>query len=120
MTDESLHLLARVLLRVCSLPNTYTTLIRLGALFPPHRDRNRLLRASDRVRGRGTCLTRALAVAARAPAADVVIGIPPREDDRFVAHAWLELGGEPVDPAEVTGPEIARLRKRANKPRRCF
>jgi hypothetical protein len=45
------------------------------------------------------------------PSADVVIGVMPR-GGALLAHAWIEMNGEPLDPAQVTGAEIARLRGR--------
>jgi hypothetical protein len=112
MIDEALHAFARVLLRCCSPRRAYEILRRVGALLPPHADRDGVLRASALIRRRGTCLSRALAVAARAPAAELVIAVTPRPNDRLLAHAWLELAGEPVAPSEVAGSEIARLGNR--------
>jgi hypothetical protein len=58
--------------------------------------------------GRGTCLTRALAVAARWPGAEVVIGGRTGEKGAgFSAHAWVENEG--VELGRDTNIEIARL-----------
>ena len=112
MTDEALHALARILLRLCSPRRTLSIVGQVGALLPPHNDRQDVMRAGARIAavGRGTCLSRALAVAARAPQAEIVIGVAPRRGEPLRAHAWLELSGEPLDPADVAGREIARLR----------
>lgn len=112
MTDQGLHTLARLLLRVCSPRRVHAILSYLGGFLPPHVDRDDLLRAERRMRGRGSCLSRGLAVAARAPHADLVIGVAPPARAGFFAHAWLELAGEPIDHAEVAGDEIARFRSR--------
>jgi hypothetical protein len=109
MTDEVLHALARFLLRVCSPKHAHAILVRVGALFPRHVDRSDVLSAGTRVRGRGTCLSRALAVAARSPDAELVIGVAPRVGERLFAHAWVEVAGEPIDPTDVAGGEIVRL-----------
>lgn len=109
MIDEALHAFARVLLRCCSPRRAYEILRRVGALLPPHVDRDGVVRASASMKRRGTCLSRALAVAARAPAAELVIAVTPFPNDRLFAHAWLELAGEPIAVSEVAGSEIARL-----------
>lgn len=51
-----------------------------------------------------------MAIAARAPTADVVIGVEPRGSAPLFAHAWVEMNGAPIDPADVAGRVIARLR----------
>jgi hypothetical protein len=109
MTDEAIHVLARILLRICSPGRAHAILTRIGALFSSHADRAGLLRASAHLRRQGTCLSRALAIAARAPQAEVVIGVAPRSGQPLLAHAWLELAGEPVDASDVAGNEIVRL-----------
>jgi hypothetical protein len=43
------------------------------------------------------------------PAADVAIGVAPRKDAPLFAHAWVEMNGVPIDPADVAGAVIARL-----------
>ncbi len=111
MTDELLHALTRLLLRCCSPRRAYAIVTHVGKLLPPLVDRSDLVIAGARVRRRGTCLSRALTLAARAPHAELVIGVAPRAGQALFAHAWLELGGEPIDRAEVAGVEIARLRR---------
>ena len=110
MTDEVLHGLTCILLRLCSPQRAHAIVSRVGALLPALDDRAAVRRAGMRIRNRGTCLSRALAVAARAPDADVVIGLVPPSGQRLLAHVWLELGGEPIDWSDVAGDEIARLR----------
>ena len=109
MTDEVIHLLARALLHVCSPRRAHAILTRVGQLLPQHRDRNDVIEAAHRLQKHGTCLSRALAVAARADQAELVIGISPRTIGRPFAHAWLELSGLPIDPSDAVGVEIARL-----------
>jgi hypothetical protein len=48
------------------------------------------------LRDRGTCLTRALTIAALLPGSEVVIGVNPRWQMRLHAHAWVELNHRPV------------------------
>jgi hypothetical protein len=109
IADETLHALARILLRICSPRRACAILAQVGALLPPYNERSDILRAALRVGGRGTCLSRALAVAARAPEAELVIGVAPRTSDRLLAHAWLELSGELIDPSDGAGLEMEQL-----------
>lgn len=111
MTDEVLHAFTRVLLRFCSPQRAFTVVTRVGGLLPPHGDGADVRRARVRVSLRGTCLSRALAVAARAPDAEVVIGVTPQPGCRLFAHAWLELAGQPIDTSDVAGREIARIKR---------
>jgi hypothetical protein len=110
VTDEALHGLARLLLRLCSPQRAHALLVGIGALLPPRAQRSEIRRAAWRLRRRGTCLSRSLALAARIPDAEIVIGVAPRTDALFFAHAWLELHGEAIDPSDREGSEIARLR----------
>ena len=57
----------------------------------------------------GTCLSRALAVAALLPGAEVVIGVEPGASSRLFAHAWVEHSGRALRPTDIMGVEIARL-----------
>jgi hypothetical protein len=66
------------------------------------------------LRGTGTCLSRALVVAARTPHACVVIGADPRRSARFAAHAWVEVQGTrlPDDEPPANYEELARIDNR--------
>jgi len=110
MADLGLTLVARGLLHVCSPLRAHALLVRMGALLPQLRTPAEARQAVQALRGRGTCLSRSLAVAARAPAADVVIGVAPRGHAPLMAHAWVEMDGAPLDPSDVSGTVIARLR----------
>ena len=109
MTDEALHACARLLLRICSPRRAHEILRCVGDCLPRHRHRSAVLRAGRRLRQRGTCLSRALAVVARVPEAQLVIGVLPNEGEGLRAHAWVELFGQAIDPSEVSGIEIARF-----------
>ncbi len=110
MTDEGLHALARLLLRACSPARAYAILVRVGVLLPSRRSAGEVLSGLRRLRRCGTCLTRSLAIAARAPDVELVIGVAPRPGQQLFAHAWLELSGIPIDPEDARGSEIVRLR----------
>jgi hypothetical protein len=110
MVDEIVHVLARVLLRISSPVQTYRTLRRVGSVLPQRSSRAAVRGAAIRLSRRGTCLSRAMAIAARSPDVDIVIGLVPRNGaQRMLAHAWLELDGVPIDRGEVSGLEIARI-----------
>jgi hypothetical protein len=119
MVDDLLHLLARLLLRTVTPLKAHRVLSTVCVLLPKRREREEIRRASARLAARGTCLSRALAVEARAPGVDIVIGVlPPRSRRAALAHAWLELGGVPIDVGEVVGVEIARMPLRRSMPGR--
>jgi len=107
--DLAMLALARGLLTACAPPRAHALLLRIGARFPPIETPEEARRVSRFLARFGTCLTRSLAVAARAPTADVVIGVAPRKDAPLFAHAWVEMNGVPIDPADVAGTVIARL-----------
>ncbi len=109
IANLALLLVARGLLRVVSPLRAHATLVRVGSLLPPLNSREDVRLASRRLGRRGTCLSRSLAIAARAPAASVVIGVALPGNAPFLAHAWVEMDGGPVDPAQVMGEPIARL-----------
>ena len=107
----TMHAAAWVLLRAgCSPITAHKVLVRAGAWLPPIESPEEARVVARSLLGHGTCLTRSVALAARAPSADVVIGVTPRGQGQVSAHAWIEMGGTPIDPADVSGLEIARLR----------
>lgn len=110
--DPVLHLLARALLRAVSPMRARSILVGVGALFPAPRP-SELRDAAERLSRRGTCLSRALALSARTPASEVVIGVDLRPGAELSAHAWLEVEGKPLNPLDPAGTEIARLRGRS-------
>ncbi|MGH7272432.1 MAG: lasso peptide biosynthesis B2 protein [Polyangiaceae bacterium] len=110
MRSQALHALAWMLLRACPPMRAHAILVGLGAWLAPIETPDEARRVARTLAGHGTCLSRALALAARAPAADVVIGVAVRGDSPLLAHAWVEMNGAPIDPSEVTGSPIARLR----------
>ena len=109
LADHALHALAYAALRVMPPLRAHAVVMRAGRLLPQRRSREAVRRAADRLR-RGSCLSRALTVAARAPGSDVIIGV--KEPGAFEAHAWVELEGQPLRPDDPRGEEIARLRRR--------
>ncbi len=109
MIDGLLIGAARVLLRTRSPATAHRIMLQLGRVLPQRRDADDLRRSARQMEGRGTCLTRALALAARAPLAEIVIGVEPHRES-LRAHAWLEWNGVPLSTTDPVGLEIARLR----------
>jgi hypothetical protein len=54
-------------------------------------------------------LSRSLAIAARAPDAQVAIGVSPGLGQSTFAHAWVELNGQAIDPIDPAGEVIVRI-----------
>lgn len=110
---QALHYLARTALRFCPPLRAKAIVDGAAQWLPPLRDASDARAAVRLLFPRGSCLTRAVTIAAMLPAAEVVIGIAPPRTPRARAHAWLEIGGEPVDtvPGESLGfpDELARL-----------
>ncbi|MGA2449830.1 MAG: hypothetical protein ABTD50_14210 [Polyangiaceae bacterium] len=121
LIDELLHGLARALLRVVTPLQAHAVLRGLGRILPKRRGLEEIRRAAKRLGSRGTCLSRAMALSARAPDADVVIGVfPPQQRRGALAHAWIEYRGLALDAEDVAGVEIARMPVcRASRRRRC-
>jgi len=66
-------------------------------------------RLAHRLRRSGTCLTRALTIAALLPDAEVVVGRSASDDRAFAAHAWVEHDGFVIDGTGPAVQEIGRL-----------
>ena len=101
LVDHALHAVAYVALRRLPVRRAHHLLLRASSLLPA--------RTSDhapRLRG-GTCPSRALAISARIPASQVVIGVS--SPGEFGAHAWVEVEGKPVGGTVAHGAEIARF-----------
>jgi hypothetical protein len=105
MLDRSLLLLARSLLYVMPPQRALKVLRFVSAKAPPLRTPHEAIAFTRGLRG-GSCLARSLAVAARVPSAQIAIGVEPRAGGLF-AHAWVEMDGHPIDPAEPAGEVIA-------------
>ncbi len=108
LLDHALHGLAFVAIRALSPRAAHSLVLRAGALLPQRRSHAAVARAARRLRF-GTCLSRAITIAARAPRSDVVIGVSA--PGSFGAHAWVEIDGVPLREDDRAGAEIARLRR---------
>jgi hypothetical protein len=96
---------ARVVLRVRPLPQARRVVQAAARFFRPLSDAE-ARDVARRLKRRGTCLSRALTIAARVPGAEIVIG--RNEGRRFSAHAWVERGDEVLTEDEAA-VELARL-----------
>jgi hypothetical protein len=54
----------------------------------------------------GSCLSRAMAIAAAVPSAEVVIGVGGWPSTPLSAHAWLQIGGVNVDASPGSRAEL--------------
>jgi hypothetical protein len=103
-----LHLVARFATRVLPPDRAKRVVDRMGELLPPLRAAVDAEAYLAELSGSGSCLTRALAVAARWPGGQVVIGGNVGEALRdFAAHAWVENRG--IRVGADSSIEIARL-----------
>jgi hypothetical protein len=103
-----LHLGAILALRTTSAPAAARAIRAIARRwFAPMNHEHARLRAAD-IEPFGTCLSRAITVAALLPRGNVVIGVqsPARG---FQAHAWVEVEGEPLRTNDVSGEPIAML-----------
>jgi len=106
--DHLLHAVAYVSIRLLPPRRAHAFVLRAGSLLPQRHTAAEVRRAANRLRS-GTCLSRALTISARAPRSEVVIGVG--RPNELNAHAWVELDGSPLRPADPRGEEIARLRR---------
>lgn len=109
--NTALHVVARVAIRFQPPVQAKRLVDALGRLTPPLRDSVAAKEMASSFGTAGTCLSRSLAVAARTPGAEVVIGGDMFPE--FWAHAWVERAGVPLSRVDVNGamPQIlARLK----------
>ena len=102
--DNTFHALTYLSLLVATPLRAKTWVERVAAFYPSVRTVGEARQIAQRLAARGTCLSRSLAVAARCPGAQVVIGVVPPAERRHSgvgeveslpidAHAWIEIGG---------------------------
>jgi hypothetical protein len=110
---RAIHLMVRAALRLTSAPRALRYVSRFARRLRPLEDLQQARRFQRALGRSGSCLSRALAVAARVPGAEVVIGVDPWGSSTTRAHAWVELDGERVDAGSIDSfgfGEMARLR----------
>jgi hypothetical protein len=104
----ALHVLARVAVRARPPLEAKRLVDALGSVLAPL-PLGEAIRIGQELEGRGTCLSRALVIAARLPGAQVVIGAQTGAGNGFAAHAWVERDGVIVCGSPPTRHELARL-----------
>jgi hypothetical protein len=113
---HGLHLLARVALKVGPPLRAKALVDRIAGYFPHLRGVEDAQAAVRELFPAGSCLSRALAIAATVPGAEVVIGVDPWGAAQVKAHAWLQIGDVNVDTSPGTGmpmpEELARIPSR--------
>jgi hypothetical protein len=119
LADNALNGLAYVALHFTSPPRAKAWVGRVGHLYPPLRTVEDAQKMTEELGSRGTCLSRSLAIAARYPGSQVVIGVAPRGKNEspglksrraLDAHAWIEVEGVPlVEKTPLAWVEIGRL-----------
>ena len=114
VSAHALHWFTRAALRLFPPQRAKRTVDRV-ARWLPRRSVAEALRDAATIGTQGSCLSRAVALAARTPGADVVIGVNPRLSSRLYAHAWVEVGGVCVALGDERhfAEEIARLKNPA-------
>lgn len=112
VASRLLHLLARASVRLLA-PRAAHRVVRAIGRALPALDASEATRVAAALAGRGTCLSRALALGARLPGAVVVIGVArpggADADGAFTAHAWLERDGVVLASDAEGHHELARL-----------
>jgi hypothetical protein len=110
---HGLHCLARVALRVRPPLRAKALVDRIARAFPPLDGVDDARAAVRELFPSGSCLSRAVTIAATLPGAEVVIGVDPWRTAQVTAHAWLQIGHVNVDTNPGTGiqlpEELARL-----------
>jgi hypothetical protein len=110
---HALHCVSRLALRHLRLLEAKALVDRVARRFPVLRGASQAEAALRELQPGGSCLSRAVTVAAMLPGAEIVIGVDPWGSANLVAHAWLEVDGVRVDtsayPDSGLPPELARL-----------
>ncbi len=106
ITAHAAHLVARV--TVALLPPAQA--LKVTAYFTRRMrlDRISARHVSSVLEPWGTCLSRAVSIAARIPGAEIVLG-GDTETGAFTAHAWVEIDGRPLRSWDPQGRVLARF-----------
>jgi hypothetical protein len=117
--DNALNVVAYLSLRMAPPLRAKTWVERVGSFYPAINTVEEARKLTKRLGGRGTCLSRSLAVVVRCPGSQVVIGVMPmRRGEVFrlepswsvEAHAWVEFVGVALlDGSNPPWVEVGRL-----------
>lgn len=102
---HALHGAAWLAVRVLS-PSTAKRAVDAVARLVPSFSSEEEAREGERALGSiGSCLTRALTIAALLPGSEVIIGVDPSRAAKLHAHAWVEVNGRPLGDNQGDGVE---------------
>ena len=113
---HGIHWVARAALRARPPLQAKALVDRFGGRFPSLGGADAARAAVHELFPAGTCLSRALTVAATVRGAEVVIGVDAWSGAQVSAHAWLEIDGVRVDTRP--GPEVQLPEELARLPAR--
>jgi len=108
LENRLLHVVARLAVRARTPLRAKQIVDAVGRLLPPL-SLGEAMRIAQELEGSGTCLTRALTIAARLPRSEVVIGSDGPTEVAFSAHAWVERDGTVISGSSPARVEITRL-----------
>jgi hypothetical protein len=103
---HALHWVARVALRRSQLLRAKAIVDRCALFCGRLHDVDEVRTAVRTLVPSGSCLSRALTIAAMAPEAQIVIGVDAWSSARLSAHAWLEIDGLAVDTVVESHAEL--------------
>ena len=110
---HGLHWLARAALRIRPPLQAKALVDRIARVFPPLHGVADARAAVEELFPSGSCLSRAVTIAANLPGAEVVIGVDAWSAATVSAHAWLQIDDVNVDTRPETSTplpdELARL-----------
>jgi hypothetical protein len=123
LADNALNAFAYVAMRVAPPIRAFYWVERVARCCSLITTAEQAVAVINRLGSRGTCLSRALSVAARSPAAHVVIGVKQSNCYTGIsavgrrrsieAHAWVEMHGLPLpDGTTSAWVEVGRLGRR--------
>ncbi len=104
----AMHLIARLAVRSAR-PARASAIVAAAGRFTPRLNEDTARDALHALDGRGTCLTRALAVAARLDGGQIAIGVRYASGSALRAHAWVVSNGVPLRAGDPDGDIIALL-----------
>ncbi len=114
---NALNAFAYLALRLAPPIRARAWIARMADLFPRIRSVDEARAMIARLGDRGTCLSRSMAVAARYPGSEVVIGVlqgssrNPASTRPLDAHAWVEVGGVALGESDQSWAEMGRFRR---------
>jgi hypothetical protein len=108
---RGLHCVARALLLTSRPLRAKAMVDRIARYLEPLVGADEALAAVEALLPSGSCLSRAMTVAAAMPGAQIVVGVDRWTGVEAFAHAWLEIEALRVDasPGRPPVPELARF-----------